>query len=136
MNLNETVACVWQLCDGKNSISEIASLASRRLETPVPKEAVLLAIYELNKNNLLIQNASSTTEKITSELSRRQMIRRVGLTAAVAIPVITGLTAPRAANAQSAGAKLADGASCTTDDQCQSDCCLGNVCSPNGECFI
>jgi hypothetical protein len=136
MSLNETVACVWQLCDGKKSLSEIEVLASRRLETPLPKEAILLSISELDRNNLLIPTASSKTEENIPEISRRQMIRRVALTSAVAIPVITALTAPRAADAQSGPAKLADNQSCTADAECQSDCCLANICSPIGDCFI
>jgi hypothetical protein len=135
MNLNKTAACVWNLCNGENTLPEIRLTASRELQTQVPEEAILLAIDALNKHNLLSNDSFSSSTESLSKMTRRAMIRKVGLTAAVSLPIITALIAPTAADAQSGAKKKADGTGCTTDDECQSGCCLG-VCSPAGDCFI
>lgn len=136
MSLNAPAACVWELCDGKNTLPVIAKLAESKLKSPIPEEAIILAIDKLYKNNLLIKESNSAeAEEYISALSRRAMIRRVGLTAAVAIPVITAITAPKAIHAASAAGKP-DGASCNTDSECLNQCCLNNVCNPPAACFI
>lgn len=136
MNLNSTVARIWELCDGKNSLEVIRAQAELILNSPLPIEVMELAVSELNKNGLLVKDANSNFMQNNPAVSRRVMIRRAGLAAAVAIPVITALTAPKAAAAASATAALPDGAACATDDQCTNQCCLGGVCQPAAACFV
>lgn len=134
MSLNSTVACVWELCDGRNSLSEIGALAQGKLKVSLSAEAVSLAIDELQKNSLLADDYWLEAKEPLSAMSRRSLIKKVGMSAAVAIPVITAVTAPRAAAAASSNL-LPDGRACNVDGECQNDCCFGNVCQPIAVCF-
>ena len=51
--LNETSALIWQLCDGKNSISKISQNLSEKLNTPFDEGLVWLALDQLKKVNLI-----------------------------------------------------------------------------------
>jgi hypothetical protein len=97
--LNETSALIWQLCDGKTSVSEISRAIGKRLNTPANEDLVWMALDQLKEQNLL-----SGKEEIVSKfdgISRREVIRRVGLGTMIALPLITSLVAPKAINAQS-----------------------------------
>ena len=98
-SLNETSALVWQACDGNKTISEIADLISRRLKSRVTEDFVWLALEELKKENL-IENSTEISAPFEG-LTRREVIRRVGLASLVALPIISTLIAPTAAHAQS-----------------------------------
>jgi hypothetical protein len=137
MNLNEPVAYIWNLCDGKRTISEIKESASRKLNTPLHDEYIFLTLNELNRHNLLVKNDSfdAGSGYLIGNLSRREAIRKIGLTTVVALPIITALVAPTAADAQSATSKKALGATCATDAECASDCCQA-ICTPSADCFI
>lgn len=138
MSLNTTVACIWELCDGKNSLSLIREQTEKKLKASIPEEAITLALIELSKNDLLITDTLETGAKDSlSDMSRRAMIRKIGMTTAVAIPVVMAITAPKAVHAASGGQTLLpNGASCANDLECQSDCCLGGVqCQPIDSCF-
>jgi hypothetical protein len=135
--LNETSALIWQLCDGSNSIAEIRQSISKKLKSAVTEDFIWLAIDQLKEENLL---ENSTAVKIEfNGLSRREVIRKVGLASVVALPLISSLFAPTAAMAQSAGA--GGGAlrsACTTDANCSQGTCrtgvVGSYCctgSPN-----
>lgn len=97
--LNQTSAMVWKYCSGKNSIAEIADKLSFELKTIVSEEVVEFAIEQLKKEKL-IENESEIITNI-SFLSRREAIRRIGLTSAVMLPIISSVTAPTALQAQS-----------------------------------
>lgn len=94
-NLNETSATIYQACDGKTSIEEL------RVKTKFTDEIIFLAIDELQKENLIEEDSSFVSP--FARLSRREVIRRVGLASMVALPVIASLVAPTAAMAQSPG---------------------------------
>ncbi len=97
--LNETSALVWQLCDGKTSVSEISQTVGGKLNSPASEDLVWLALDQLKEQNLL-----SNKEEIVSGfggMSRREVIRKVGLGTMIALPLITSLVAPRAVDAQS-----------------------------------
>jgi len=100
--LNETSALVWQMCDGNKSVPEISRQLSQKLNSPASEDLVWLAIDQLKKDNLL-----ANSEEINPDfqgLSRREVIRKVGLASMVAIPVVASLVAPTAAHAQSGAA--------------------------------
>jgi hypothetical protein len=98
-SLNETCAMVWAECDGEKSIAEIASILSQQTKGLVNEEVVWLALETLQKENLLA-NSDEISAKFNG-MSRREVIRKIGFASMVAIPVITSLIAPTAANAQS-----------------------------------
>ena len=97
--LNQISAMIWQLCDGQNSISEISRLSSEQMKTPVTEDLVWLTLEGLKRQALLDKNAEFEIE--SGGLSRRLMIKKVGLATTAALPFITSLTAPKAAAAQS-----------------------------------
>ena len=125
--LNQTLALVWQNCDGKKSVSEISSKIGKVLGARVSEDVVWLALNQLEKANLL-----ANQEKISNKfynLSRREMIKRIGAASAVALPIIASIVAPPAIHAASG---LAPGDSCTSHFQCASGICLNPGCNASG----
>ncbi len=51
--LNETSTLVWQLCDGRNLVSEISDAMSVQLKTLVSEDIVWLAVDQISKDGLL-----------------------------------------------------------------------------------
>ena len=127
--LNETCATVWMLCNGSRNTAEIAREVSAKLNSPVSEEFVYLALDVLIKGNLLIEDQQISM--IFSGVSRRAVIRKIGLATAVALPVIASLVAPVGADAASACTQ-------TYFQPCNptgTPCCRNNSCSgPGGIC--
>lgn len=94
-NLNETSAIVYQACDGISTIDEL------RVKTNFSDDIIFLALDELKKENLIEEDKSFISP--FNGMSRREVIRKVGLASMIALPVISSLIAPIAAMAQSAG---------------------------------
>ncbi|MCB1024489.1 MAG: PqqD family protein [Acidobacteria bacterium] len=97
--LNATSANVWNLCNGKRSVSSITSGLSSMTATRVEPELVYLALDLLRKENLL--DGDFRAPASFSGLSRRDVIRKIGFTSLIALPMISSLVAPKAAFAQS-----------------------------------
>jgi len=133
--LNETAAFVWKACDGKNSVTEISKLFGNQSGKPVDENLVWLAIDQLNENNLL-------EEKIQANFngqSRREVIKKIGLAAVIALPIVSSLVAPTAAFAVACSGTVAncvrpDGQTCDPGTPCtgcgaQGGCvCSGSAC--------
>jgi len=98
--LNETSALIYDLCDGKHSISEISDALSERLTILVSKELVSLALDQLDRDGLL----EGGTDDHFEGMSRRAVIRKLGATSLAALPAISLIVAPNAAAAQSCSA--------------------------------
>ncbi|MBX7171611.1 MAG: PqqD family protein [Pyrinomonadaceae bacterium] len=122
--LNETSAIIYQLCDGKNSVAEITLALNQNLNQSVSEDLVWLALDNFKKDNLLENNEQF--EINFKGLSRRQVIKKIGLASMIALPVIASVVAPNAAMAFSG---FANCAACTTNSQCAVNNCLNNVCS-------
>lgn len=120
--LNQTAALVWKHCDGKTSVSEMVSLLEDEFKTPVKEEVVWLALDQLSKTHLLNKQVTLAQPGIT----RREVMRRMGLAAAIALPVVTSITAPTAA--QAATCKNS-GQPCSTSAECCSAVCTGGKCA-------
>ena len=97
--LNQTAALVWKSCDGEKQPADIARLLTREFKAQVPEEFVRVAIQQLEQDNLLEHQGVTGTRR--NRLSRREVMRRIGLTTAIALPVITALVVPTAATAAS-----------------------------------
>ncbi|NJM52507.1 MAG: hypothetical protein HC846_03380 [Blastocatellia bacterium] len=97
--LNKLSAMTWKYCDGKNSIGKIADKISVELKIIINEEFVEFAVEELRKENLLENSAEVITN--ISNLSRREAIRRIGLSSALMLPIISSVIAPTALQAQS-----------------------------------
>jgi PqqD family protein of HPr-rel-A system len=126
--LDPTTACVLELLEeGGHSMAGIISELSRRLDVGPSEELVTLAIDELRKADLL--DKDTATLPALGDVTRREALRKVGLTGAAAllIPAIATLTAT-SASAQASGASCVhNGGACTT----QADCCPGCNCTGN-----
>ncbi len=96
-NLNHTSALIWQNCDGKKDISEIAKTLEKTLNQNVPDELVWLALDSLKKEGLVNYDETSDTKG----LNRREVVKRIGFASMIALPMISSLVAPSAVNAQS-----------------------------------
>ncbi len=122
--LNKTCTLVWHLCDGENTISVMSEKISVQVGELVSEDFVLLAVDQLDKDGLL--TGEFEPNKRFAGLSRREIIRRVGFSSAIALPIVSSLVAPKAANAQSGGGV---GALCTGTGA-QGSCNAGMICNP------
>jgi hypothetical protein len=118
--LNSTAALVWEYCDGKTSVAQIARAIEGEINAPVDEDVIWLGVAQLTKTHLLQEGAKLPEHK--SGLSRREVMKRIGLAAAVALPVVTSIVAPTAAQAANC---IPSGQPCTTSAQC----CAPGLCS-------
>ena len=95
--LNPTSSMVWKLCDGTRSPQEISRLLTSKSEK-IPVELVVVAIEQLGREELLSGPKDPTFLK---GFSRREALKKAGAATAVALPLISVITAPLAAHAQS-----------------------------------
>ncbi len=124
--LNETAALVWKECDGTKSVAEITRRLSRQLDTKVDERVVWFALKQFDRDHLLEQQLVMPAALMNGGLNRREMVRALGLAAAVAVPVVTSILAPTAVQAATC---LASGQPCTTSAQCCSGLCNNNFCA-------
>ena len=97
--LNQTSALVWEHCDGKHSVSDISKVMETKLGLEVSEDLVLLAISQL-ANEGLLSGSEELPERFRG-LTRREVIRKVGLASMVALPIVSAIVAPVAAQVQS-----------------------------------
>jgi hypothetical protein len=122
--LNASAAAVWRLCDGRHA-SEIGSELEKLFGSPVTDDFISLAVDQLAERELL--EAEITVE--LTKRTRRTMIKTLGLSSAVALPVIASLVAPRSAMGSAS-------CHCVSQAICQepSYAACGKNCNPIGEC--
>jgi transposase len=141
--LNESAAAIWKRCDGRTSIKAITASLSKEVGTTVDERVVWLALADLRRTHLLEeprtaeQNEDSNTSQgkrqkngqwpqVMLGMSRREAVKRIGLGAAIALPVVISITSPTPAQA---GSCLASGAGCVDSMDCCSKTCSGSVCA-------
>lgn len=90
-NLNETLSVVYKACGQSLTFDEI----KRRYK--YTDDFIYLALDELKANNLLAEDYISPF----ADTTRREAIKKVGMATMFALPLITGLVAPKAINAAS-----------------------------------
>ena len=95
--LNAVAAAVWNICDGDTEIAVISGCLRERGFLEATDEVVWLALDELERAKLLetVGEGSTTTR---SNVSRRRLLRELGLSAA-AVPVASVIKVPTAAQA-------------------------------------
>jgi hypothetical protein len=124
--LNRSAALVWQSCDGKRGTAEIARRLTAESDAPFSEELVLLALNQLEKLQLL--ECDQTLPAQFPVLSRRQMVRRLGFAAAVAVPLVTSIVAPTAVQAATC---IPPGQPCNPNIDCCSVLgCISGTCAP------
>ncbi len=124
--LNRTAAFVWQNCDGKSGVSKIARRMSQEFNATVTDDLVYLALDQLGKDHLLEKRVTLPAEMIN--VSRRQVMRRIGLATAVALPIVISIMSPTAAHAVTC---IPSGATCSTTVVC---CSTLATCTPPATC--
>lgn len=117
-SLNETSSLIWNLCDGKNSVAEISSNLSKKLNSSVNEDFVWLALEQLKKDNLLANGEDISID--FGGLSRREVIRKAGFTTLILLPVISSVVSPIAIQAASVS--------------CSGNCRCPNSTAANGSC--
>jgi hypothetical protein len=152
--LNLTAAAVWKQCDGRATVPEIARRLEvtfeKRQETEdsrqreeedrsqtvgedlvgeagtIDERVVWLALAQLRRSYLLEEPVDSAQWPQTiMGMSRREAIRRIGIGAAIALPIVATITAPTPAQAGTCGGA---GNPCGTGTQCCSGVCSGGSC--------
>jgi hypothetical protein len=119
--LNQTAAFIWKRCDGKTTVAEIAARLRKEFNAPGDEEVVWLALDQLNQSHLLRERVTRRSD--AKRVSRRDVLRKAGLAAAVGLPLVTSILAP---TAQAQVSCLPRGAACTLNSQCCSGNCRGN----------
>jgi hypothetical protein len=119
--LNQTAALVWRACDGKLGPAQIAQKLTLKLGTSVSEDLVLLALAQLQKVHLLKQ--SEGLRASLTALTRRQMVRTLGIAAGVVIPMISSIVVPRPAQAATC---IPPNALCSPIKLCCTSCNPGN----------
>jgi hypothetical protein len=152
--LNTTAALVWNHCNGRTTVAEMAALLEKEVGSPVDEEVVLYALDKLSKANLLEEQLDLPS---ANGLSRRRMMKRLGVGAMAAIPTVMSLVSPVAATSVTVvvtSKKVSDGTcdsppgphpnpACFTDTCCtgssklcvgssSSSDCVGTPCRPAG----
>jgi hypothetical protein len=127
--LNDTSAYIWRSCDGNRSARDIAREMSRNHKTTVTEDYVAFAFSELSAHGLI-----DSLDVETGRVSRRDVIKKIGLTSMVALPIVASMVAPSVVHAQSC---IANNSTCTASAQCCSMCCKNvgggvNECKPGG----
>ena len=117
--LNKTAALVWNRCDGETGVAEITRLLGQQMGAAVDEDMVRLALDQLERARLLGERPSQATR---DRVSRRMLIRRMGVAAAVSLPLVVSILSPTSAQAVSC---MAAGGLCPNG---KSDCCAGLSC--------
>jgi len=127
--LNPLAARIWKHCDGEHTVADLAGLFAA--ETPY--DAVVNCLSHLYRLNLL--NPGSLGMVDGKVLSRRQLLRKVAIgaaAAAIAVPMVTSIVAPRADAAASCQAL---NASCSASKPCCAGCtCNATTLKCTGTC--
>lgn len=120
--LNETSTLIWYLCDGNKHVFEISQQLSLVLGSPINEDFVWFAIDQFGRENLIV-NKNELNSNLTG-FTRREAVKRIGLSTIVALPLIASVISPTAVQAQSAPTCLASST--------QFECCQGSipVCNP------
>lgn len=122
--LNWSSATIWRLCDGKRTVAGLA--AALEAETGTKSEAgfIWLGLAELRRSHLL-EDAVWPEQMISKKgMSRRDAVRRIGIGAAIALPIVMSMAAPTAVQAAvSCGARCK---SCSTGSECCSGVCAND----------
>jgi Coenzyme PQQ synthesis protein D (PqqD) len=125
--LNPSAAAVWKLSDGRTSVNQISQILSKQTGHASDESIVWLALSELRRAHLLEEDGSAQLNIATMfGMTRREAIRRIGVGAAIVLPVVISITAPTPAEA---GSCLTQNAPCSTSAECCSMACVLNVCA-------
>lgn len=144
--LNQTAALIWKQCDGKTNVADLAVILSAELNTQPDEDLVWLVLEQLSKARLLEERMFQRVAG--AGISRRELVRRLGMGAALAVPLVISIVAPTAVSAQTCLANMKPCSPPGDNNACCSQCCsassgkcinkgtlgIGNVCSVSCAC--
>jgi Coenzyme PQQ synthesis protein D (PqqD) len=87
--LNQKAALVFQYCDGKTSVAGIAARLAEKLGEPVGEKVVQFALHNLTQDRLL--EPLEVAPIVAAGMTRREVMQKIGVRAAVALPLVTAL---------------------------------------------
>ena len=87
--LNQKASFVWQHCDGKTTVAEIAVKLASALDEPADEKVVQLALQSLLHDGLL--EPSTFLPLVPAGMTRREMMQKIGVRAAISLPLVTAL---------------------------------------------
>lgn len=123
--LNSFAAGVLALCDGQRSASDI----TRELPfKDVDERMVWLALADLQKAQLL-QDRISIPFNADGRTNRRDLLKRIGIGSAVAVPIVAGIALPTVAQAATC---IASGDSCVSGMGAPPCCVSNESCKSSG----
>jgi hypothetical protein len=125
--LNPTSAFVYKACDGNRSVAEIAQLLSNAHSGTTNEQVVWYALKRLQGASLLETRLEFPQE--AKGITRRELMKTLGVAAAVALPVITSIVVPTPAQAQSC---LPSGSTCSPPGT-NPACCSGQCIPASGD---
>lgn len=100
--LNGSAARVWTLCDGERTVKEIAQMLGTDLDSDGAEALVWLALDQFGEKGLLEVEDKPLTTFRPLDMTRRQMVVRLGLVVGM-LPVVDSIMSPPAALAASPG---------------------------------
>lgn len=134
--LNPTAALIWNHCDGKTAVPDIARKVGDSLGATIGAEVVWRALGQLGKVHLMEEPVAVPAR--VKGLSRRDLLRKGSLAAAL-LPIVISLGVPTAAIAShtcNPGTCIASSACRPTVDLCK--CCgppaCDKRCDAGGRC--
>ncbi|MBC8032273.1 MAG: PqqD family protein [Pyrinomonadaceae bacterium] len=123
--LNPSAAAIWRLCDGKTTPDRLAMSFEKETGNRVDEGVIWLGLQDLRRSHLLEEGVDWPEQMIVAKrmgMSRREAVRRIGLGAAIALPLVISITAPTAVQAAvSCGARCKP---CSTGSECCSGVCV------------
>jgi hypothetical protein len=123
--LNETASIIYKACDGATTFDEV------RNRHDFTDNMIFFAIDELKKENLI--ESGEEYNSPFKGLKRREVIKKIGFSSLIALPLVASIVAPSALNAASgAPAGGGFGTACTGNNS-QGTCqplltCCGSIC--------
>jgi hypothetical protein len=87
--LNQKAALVFQYCDGKTTVAGLAARLTQTLGEPVDEKVVQFALQSLSQDGLL--EPLDFPPVVTAGMTRREVMQKIGVRAAVALPLVTTL---------------------------------------------
>jgi phosphatidylserine decarboxylase len=87
--LNQRAALVFQYCDGKTTVAGIAARLTQRLGEAVGEKVVQFALQSLSQDGLL--EPLDFPPIVAAGMTRREVMQKIGVRAAVALPLVTAL---------------------------------------------
>jgi hypothetical protein len=131
--LNRTAATVFRNADGTRTVTDLARLVAPEADRTASEAVVGETLTRLAEAGLLEGDPAA------AGWSRREVVRRVAIGAAILLPAIVSVVAPTpaeaAATCASTCASKADGTPCTCffANPCTATCVSGS-CSDGGSC--